>query len=179
MVMGRSQSVTQDEFRSVYFNVPEVTENNRFCNNKIRTSLCAGPSLQCVCHLQKPCPVTGTCTWLELVACPIACATFLVRDRPHRYVRGWATPLIFLVQGILIEEFSKLANAYFAVRPMCTSNGRARAYGPKRPTHLIFYPYGDRVVGFLFFGFRVGAVGLQRRIIANAAKRGRAERDSG
>ena len=31
------------------------------------------------------------------------------------YVRGWLTPIIFLLKGVVIEEFSKIANFYFLI----------------------------------------------------------------
>ena len=36
--------------------------------------------------------------------------------RTSLYLRGPLTPFYFLIKGVLIEEFSKLANFYFAVR---------------------------------------------------------------
>ena len=38
---SRTESVTGDEFRTVHFNTPQVSENVGFCGNKIRTALCA------------------------------------------------------------------------------------------------------------------------------------------
>ena len=49
--------------------------------------------------------------------------------RTTLYVRGWLTPLIFLFKGVLLEEFSKLANFYFAfivvlqMRPQSSNTG--------------------------------------------------------
>ena len=37
------------------------------------------------------------------------------RVRTTLYVRGWLTPIIFLFKGVILEEFAKLANRYFAV----------------------------------------------------------------
>ena len=70
--MARTHSVTDDEFRSVYFNVPEIV-HNKFCHNKIRTAL----------YVQEP-------LWIR-------------------------APIIFFFKGIIIEEFSKLANFYFLI----------------------------------------------------------------
>ena len=85
-LIGRpSSSVTQDEYRSVYFNT-EVA-NVGFCNNKIRTSL---------------------------------------------YIGGWLTPFVFFFKGVIIEEFSKLANFFFLVRPRrrpTPNSGSARGAG--------------------------------------------------
>ena len=36
------------------------------------------------------------------------------RVRTTLYVRGWLTPIIFFFKGVILEEFSKLANRYFA-----------------------------------------------------------------
>ena len=72
MVVSGAENV-EEEFRSVFFNVPEVAQNAKFCNNKIRTALyCADP--------------------------------LLIRTPPY-----------FLIKGVVIEEFSKLANFYFLV----------------------------------------------------------------
>jgi hypothetical protein len=42
-----------------------------------------------------------------------------------RYVRGWLTPFIFILQGVCLEEFSKVGNFYFLVRVIA----------PARPRH--------------------------------------------
>ena len=131
-------------FRMVHFGTPSASDNANFCNNKTRTALCVARPKR---------PRRRTRSSCRESCCCIAHGILLTFARAHagRYIRGSilnpATWVLFLGKGVIIEEFSKLANFYFLfvvtlqLLPETTNTGRLPTTAPALTIVVLFASY--------------------------------------